>query len=340
MPAVDLRRLSGIIVLSEGVQQVGHLAVAQRGAGANMSVDIAAGRCYIADDHANGAGYYMGEFTAAENTVIAAADPTNPRIDRVVYRVRDLFYGDAANDSGAFVVPGTPTVGATLANTTGAGAVPGSCLLLGNVLVPAGAASIVTANIDTSGVSNNSPLVRPLFALGGSYTPTLYRATTLVDINTTVAESNLVSQAIPAMTDPPSRMMRVTLVGDYLNNSGGASNVTFRVKFGATSLWASNTFSVPTNAARRMFRLVFEIGQLNANSSQFLGGFLLLGATQAPATGLGTLGDVPLSANPLGSAGATAVDMSVAQTLNVTVQHGTSAATISCRAFYSLIEII
>ena len=150
MPAVDLRRFLGVGVLSEGAKSATDLLVAQRGAGANMSVDVSAGSCYVADDHGSGGGYYHGVWSATENVLVSAAHPTLPRVDRVVVQVLDQFLGDASNAIAITVIPGTATAGATLANLTGAPAVPGSSLLLANVLVPAASVSVTTANIDTS----------------------------------------------------------------------------------------------------------------------------------------------------------------------------------------------
>lgn len=147
MPAVDLRQLFGSLVSTEGVRTVTDLVVAQRAAGANMSVDIAAGSAVVQDDHATGGGFYAYTLATAANVAVGAADGTNPRIDRVVVRVRDAAYGDAANDSAPVVVAGTPTAGATLVNLNGAAAVPGSSLLLANVLVPTSSTTVTTANI-------------------------------------------------------------------------------------------------------------------------------------------------------------------------------------------------
>jgi hypothetical protein len=151
MPSVDLRRMVGQLVGTEGVVSSSDLQVSQRAAGANMSVDVAAGQAYIKDDHAsvNAGGYYAATFTAVENVVIPAAHATLPRIDRVVLRVYDAFLADGQNKIQLEVVQGTPTAGATLANLNGAASVPGSALLLANVQVDAAVASIVTAKIDT-----------------------------------------------------------------------------------------------------------------------------------------------------------------------------------------------
>lgn len=151
MPALDLRRMISSLVASEGVIAATDMAVAQRAAGANMSVDIAAGQALVQGDGITNQGQYYAYNDAVVNlTSFTAAHATLPRIDRVCLRVRDAFHGDAANDLAFVVVSGTATAGATLANLTGAAAVPASHLLLANVLVPAAATTITTANIDTT----------------------------------------------------------------------------------------------------------------------------------------------------------------------------------------------
>lgn len=170
LPAVDLRTLVGGLVSTEGVSVSTDLLVAQRAAGANMSVDVAAGQGVVKDDHTGGAGFYSALFKTISNVVIGTAHASLPRIDRIVLRIRDAYYqgvdGDAANDATIVCVPGTATAGATLANLNGAAAVPGSSLLLANVLVDAAVASIVTAKID-SGTT-----VRPQVAMNGVSTGT------------------------------------------------------------------------------------------------------------------------------------------------------------------------
>jgi hypothetical protein len=73
----------------------------------------------------------------------------NPRIDRVVAKILDatMTPGDIQKGGVFDVIPGTPTSGATLVNLSGAAAVPGNSVLLGNVL--ANGATIPTGNIDS-----------------------------------------------------------------------------------------------------------------------------------------------------------------------------------------------
>jgi len=73
-----MRRLVSSGVLLTAAAPNG-LLVGERGAGANMSVDVAAGDAYVR-------GHYLTS-TSTVNLAIATADGTHPRIDRVVLRV-------------------------------------------------------------------------------------------------------------------------------------------------------------------------------------------------------------------------------------------------------------
>lgn len=132
----------------EGIVESGDFAVSQRAAGANMSVDVAAGEAYVkGDTNADEGSYYCRE-TGTLNATFTASDATNPRIDRVVLEVKnDSEDSSGLNKARIRVIDGTPTVGATLTNLTGAASVPSTCLLLANVLVGAGVTTILTANI-------------------------------------------------------------------------------------------------------------------------------------------------------------------------------------------------
>lgn len=94
---------------ASGVMGATHLKVSQRAAGANVSVDVAAGTVWVACTTDVLAGPYWGHNDAVVNVPLAAADPTNPR--------RDLIYvqfHDNAEDAGGsntvslHVLQGTP----------------------------------------------------------------------------------------------------------------------------------------------------------------------------------------------------------------------------------------
>lgn len=131
-------------LFTEGILGASSFAVTQRAAGANMTLDIAAGVAVVTGDHAAGQGRYLVRDDAAdtEAVTISAANPTNPRIDRVGILIRDPSEGGAAGRDATFsVVTGTP------AASPSAPAAPSSFLTLALVTVGAGVTTIVNANI-------------------------------------------------------------------------------------------------------------------------------------------------------------------------------------------------
>lgn len=158
--------LGSLLGAGGGIVTAGDFLVVQN-ATPNMAVLIAGGRVWIPGTDlapvANGSnppwypqGPYYTESDASFGLAISASDPSNPRIDRVILQVQDAEYVGTLKQCAPAIVIGAPTAGATLANLSGAGAVPPSSLLLANVLVPAGASSIVTADI-----ANVAPYVKP-----------------------------------------------------------------------------------------------------------------------------------------------------------------------------------
>lgn len=135
-------------IMGEGVVGSGDFAVSQRAAGANMSVDVAAGACWIkGDDDADLQPTYRYREAATTNLAITAADATDPRIDRIVAEVLDDAFSGVSRLGRLRAVDGTPTAGATLTNLSGAASVPNNALLLANVLVGNGVSSIADADI-------------------------------------------------------------------------------------------------------------------------------------------------------------------------------------------------
>lgn len=135
---------TGIMPLPGVIPDAGgtRLAVAQTGS-PTMAVVVNQGQCVVARANQYG---YVGTMSTAVTVDIAAANATNPRIDSVVYRVRDSDLGDTSNGvwskgGGIEVLTGTPS-GSPVVPTLPAGA-----LLLANVTVGANVTSITNANI-------------------------------------------------------------------------------------------------------------------------------------------------------------------------------------------------
>jgi hypothetical protein len=127
---------------AHGVVGTNDLKVTQRGAGANMSVDVPAGFAFVSGTSILAQGTYSFANDATTNVSISTADGTNPRIDLIVAQVRDNTADGGGNNDGRLVaVTGTP--GAVPAVPT----VPAGCLVLAQVAVAAAVSSITNANI-------------------------------------------------------------------------------------------------------------------------------------------------------------------------------------------------
>jgi len=129
-----------IVWAQSGVRRTNDLAVSQSASPA-MSVSIATGWGIIVGDFTSNMGAYSFYNDAATTATITAADPTNPRIDRVCVTVSDSAYTGTTNTIAFNVVAGTPAVSPT------APATPTNSISLATVAVAAGATSIVNANI-------------------------------------------------------------------------------------------------------------------------------------------------------------------------------------------------
>lgn len=148
--ALDRRRwLEGASGGQPGVFGAAQWKVAQRGAGANLSVDVGQ------DDFSFGVAR-VGRYVAAPHNAVAnlavpsGAHATLPRIDSVFLVARDADVdGLGAYGARLVYVEGVATSGATLDNRNGAPAAPGGAAkeLLADVLVPAGATSVTAGNI-------------------------------------------------------------------------------------------------------------------------------------------------------------------------------------------------
>jgi hypothetical protein len=106
----DLRNVVAALAPLSGVLRAGDLLVSQRAAGANMSVDVAAGGAIIAGTSLSGQGSYVVRSSAVVNVPLAAADPTNGRFDLIVARVHDKQAdGGTTYAWSPEVVTGTPS---------------------------------------------------------------------------------------------------------------------------------------------------------------------------------------------------------------------------------------
>lgn len=137
------RTLIDSVFATAGIIKPGDLVVTQRAAGANMSVDVAAGSVVVAGTDVSEQGKYLNRSSAVTNVAIATAPGSgNSRID-VIY-ARDIdedAIGGSTNDWIISVVAGTAS------GSPSVPAIPASSIALAHVLVGTSVTSIVNANI-------------------------------------------------------------------------------------------------------------------------------------------------------------------------------------------------
>lgn len=137
--AQEVRAFLSAITAQEGVYW--GLDVTQRGAGANFSVDIAAGEAVIAGDDVSQQGHYVVYNTAgAYNVTVPAAPVSGSRTHRVIAQVMDKLHEGTWTDYEWDVI---------LQEDTGSGtpALPDSAIPLAEIAVTSATVSITSANI-------------------------------------------------------------------------------------------------------------------------------------------------------------------------------------------------
>jgi hypothetical protein len=186
--------------------------------------------------------------------------------------------------------------------------------------------------ISTSGVPSST---QPAFSDVSGAIGILNRASgnPAVDLVNSAAETSVYSFAIPGNTIGINQAVRLTLLGDFLNNTGGNQTFLIKVKFGGTTvLTTPNTLTLTTSANRPTSNLSVLIQNLGATNSQLANGSFMSGPG-----GNGVMG------NPLVDVGefqGLAIDTTVNQTLQVTVTLGAANAALEYRLFGAVLELL
>ena len=132
--------------------------------------------------------------------------------------------------------------------------------------------------------------------------------------------------------------VRLTLIGDHFNNSGGGRTFTLRVKYGATTLFNDVSANIGVHAARHELRIALELFNQGATNDQIMQGSLALGADTATTAGRGDLAASSIISSPFG--GDSAEDSTAAKDLVVTVQHSIADANLSLRRQLAILELL
>lgn len=188
-------------ILAGGTLSASDLILSAPGSG--LSVNVSTGEAIVGGSEGGTQGGYYARNASTTNLAISTANATNPRIDTVCLTIADAGYTEPTGVSGNAavlqVVTGTATSGANLTNLSGKAGLPLSSLLLGYVLVPAAASSIVTNDIANQatpirpgqGLANPiaSSLTQPSRSLATVYQPNALRPTLLIVIGTATSST-------------------------------------------------------------------------------------------------------------------------------------------------------
>lgn len=152
----------------EGVldKLAGQLLVTQRGSGANMSVDVAPGRCAIFGDDISDQGAYICNNTSTVNVTVPARPSSGSRTHRVVARVRDKLSNG--------VWSGYDWTIELLADTgSGTPSQPNSAITLATVVVTSSTTSVTNSSITDQrpAATVGTPATAGSFALYSGFNP-------------------------------------------------------------------------------------------------------------------------------------------------------------------------
>lgn len=221
----------------------------------NMTVNVAVGLCSIRGTENTLQGVYGPCLNDATLSVaISASDPTNPRKDLIVAKIRDAQFSGASNDFSIVVVTGTAA--ASPADPT----IPANAVVLARVTVAAAATTI------TSGVITDLRTFSRSF-LNAAVTP----ATVATAQGTTTTSYTDLATVGPTVTVTTGAAVLVTIGALFLSTSGQpTANMAFAVS-GATTVAAADTQSAKWDlvGGSAAFSRTFYVSGLTPGSNVF-----------------------------------------------------------------------
>lgn len=162
------------------------------------------------------------------------------------------------------------------------------------------------------------------------------RDVSIQDVVSSASETTVFSTTITGGDLSTTRQLALSLVGDYLNNTGGQDTLTVRVKYGGTTFFTT-TVTLSQSANRRGLDLTFLLSAANSASAQYSKGKLSVGLANTASGDAGTVGE---EFDMVAVHNAGAVSSGTDQTFAVTFQLGTNSASISGRCLCAVLELI
>lgn len=150
-----------------------------------------------------------------------------------------------------------------------------------------------------------------------------------VTFDTSTAENTLTTLAIPTWVGAGD-LVRVSLIAEFLNNTGANVNFTYRFKIGSTTVIDTGALVIGTSSSSRKTKFEFLTTVVSSSSQRSM--LTMLTAAGAGAT-LSTSASVLLY-------GASTEDTTVSKNVVVTAQMGTSSANASVTAHAATLEVV
>lgn len=179
---------------------------------------------------------------------------------------------------------------------------------------------------------------------GSSSSTTLDRTTTAVTVTNSTTETTIYTYTIPGGTVDANGELRLTLLNEYLNNSGANRSLTIKVKLGGATVMEDTTGNIGASALNRIINLEVRVSALGATNSQKVALFGVIpaasGAVGTVTTGTGMATTIITSLN--WSSGLTALtqDMTASAVLEVTVTHPSTTATQTWTTYAATLELL
>lgn len=310
----DRQLIEDLFIVERVLDETGLIVTAV--GGGSYGISVSPGRCAIkGDTNANQGMYRMFSDVAEARTHVAPV--TNPRIDLIGARVYDLTEVLSGPDQGDIeIIQGTPTVGATLANLSGA---PGQG---GGPVIPASTMPMYYVRVPTTGGLTAADLldVRPR-TKGRSIIAT-------EEVLTNVAYGLMATpDRVPSVVVPADALVYVEFQGmmKNTNNSAGRAAIfigTNQLKIAADTQAAPVVQEAAGNQALNVYRPI--------SSAAF--GLSSSAISDATAyTGDVTTGQVVASHTGAGASGVCVIDNLAAGTYDFSVQWKATAGSVTAK---------
>jgi hypothetical protein len=175
-----------------------------------------------------------------------------------------------------------------------------------------------------------------------SFSGVLDRSSTSQSVASSITETSIYSFSVPANILDTDKCVRLTILGDYLNNSASTSTLTLKLNFGGTTQWTDVSAAQTSDADLRAFHFEAMVCNQNATNVQAIGGNAGLSNIATTTTGAGDLSTVITAATgfqtPISGIGA--IDTTAARTIDFLITHSVNNANTRLRKQYALLEVL